>query len=223
MIDVLIPTYGRSARLADLVTNIFEASVHVDLVTVIAEADDKPTISAVEKLGNFVRLIINDRERTYAGAINCAVDHVVSPWLFTGADDLRFYAGWDVQALRLANLTDAQVVGTNDLWNASVLAGRHSTHSLVTLDYIRTVGATADAIPGKCLHEYHHNFVDPELVQVAMFRDVYAHCHTSIVEHLHPLAGKGETDATYELGRSQYDADADLFQQRMAAFMAGAA
>jgi hypothetical protein len=216
-IDVLIPSYGRAARLASVVENVRGASAHVDTVTIIAEADDKATIAAVKALGPTARLILNDRERTYAGAINCAVDQVAAEWLFTGSDDLRFFAGWDVQALRLARLTGAKVVGTNDLWNASVLAGQHSTHSLVELAYIRTMGATADAIPGKCLHEYHHNFVDPELVQVAMHRDVYAHCHTALVEHMHPLAGKGDMDATYEHGASRYQEDAALFAERMAA------
>jgi glycosyltransferase involved in cell wall biosynthesis len=218
-IDVVIPTYGRAHKLAALVDNIKQASTLVWNITIVYEDDDKPTAGAVAALrDDMVRGIINTKGRTYADCVNLAAEVCDAEWLFTGADDLRFYAGWDVQALRLASLTEAKVIGTNDLWNASVLAGQHSTHSLVAVDYIDNLGATADAIPGKVLHEYHHNFVDPELVQVAAIRGVYAHCHTSLVEHLHPLAGKAEMDATYEHGTSQYQADAALFQERMATF-----
>lgn len=214
-IDVVIPTYGRADRLQRVAENVIEATERLQWLVFVVEADDQASIDAIDKLPDLrIRTVVNDRERTYAGAINAAVDTISSEWLFTGADDLRFEPGWDIIALTHARHTGAKVVGTNDEWNQAVLAGIHSTHTLVALDYINELGATGDGIPGKVLHEYDHNFVDNELVQVAMSRGVYAHCHTAVVEHLHPLAEKGEWDATYEAGMKEWDADEALFRER---------
>lgn len=214
MIDVLVPTYGRPDKLELLARNILEASRKVDLVTFVVEADDPASIAAVGAIGPGVRYIINTGPRSYAGAINTAAAHVDSPWLFTGADDLRYYWGWDTAALRLARICDAMVVGTNDLGHPAVLAGQHSTHSLVSMEYVKQ-GATADRCPGKVLHDYDHNWVDTELVHVARHRGVYAHCHTSLVEHLHPAWGKADSDATYTAGAANYDTDQAEFERRM--------
>jgi hypothetical protein len=47
------------------------------------------------------------------------------------------------------------------------MAGRHSTHSLVTRDYVERFGTIDEA--GVVLHEgYPHEFVDDEFVQTAM-------------------------------------------------------
>lgn len=211
---VVVPTFGRSNRLVAVFRNIVDRSSPSVRALFVIEADDPDSLQVCNQFG--LPYLINTGHRSYAGAVNCAAAELDCDWLFTGADDLDFRAGWDVNALRLADLTGAKVIGTNDLHHSHVLAGQHSTHSLVAADYIAE-GATADAIPGKVLHEYHHNYVDTELVQVAMRRGVYAHCHTSVVEHLHPFWGLAEMDATYEHGQSQYGEDGVLFEQRMSA------
>lgn len=214
-IDIVIPTYGRADRLARVAVNAIEATPNIGRLLFVVEDDDDATIDALNALPDLrIQVIRNEGPRTYAGAVNTAAKYVTGNWLFTGADDLSFKPGWDEAALTLAMRTGAKVVGTNDMWNQAVLAGHHSTHSLVAMDYITGKGATADAVPGKVLHDYHHNFVDPELVQVAMSRGVYAHCHTAVVEHLHPLAGKAPTDDTYDRGSENWDADEALFVAR---------
>ena len=217
-IDVIVPTFGRADRLAGVAANIAAATANLARITFVVEADDVASIEAVEALASpTVRLAVNRKERSYAGAVNTAFEACDSAWLFTGADDLRFHPGWDVEALALAASTSAKVVGTNDLWNRAVLAGEHSTHSLVAADYVRDVGATFDVAPGRVLYPYHHNYVDTELVAAARRRGVYAHCHAARVEHLHPFAGKAEMDATYEHGLSRSDDDRAVFLERMGA------
>jgi hypothetical protein len=216
LIDVVIPTFGRAARLADVAFNVIENTANLASVTFVLEADDAESIAAVSAIpSGIVRCLFNTGPRSYAGAINTAANELSAPWFFTGADDLRFHRGWDESALRLASATGAQVVGTNDLGHPAVLAGIHSTHSLIHRLYIEA-GCTAERIPGKVLHEYDHNYVDTELVAVATKRNLYAHCHAAKVEHMHPVWGKGQNDATYEAGSAHFDEDKAEFERRMA-------
>jgi hypothetical protein len=217
LVDVVIPTYGRPDRLEAVAANVIANTANLAALTFVVEEDDQPTLDAIYEITSTkVRCLLNDGPRTYAGAINTAAKNLVGAWLFTGADDIHFHPAWDEKAIRLANITGASVVGTNDLGHPAVLRGDHSTHSLVAADYI-AAGATADGEPGKVLHDYDHNFVDNELVEVARRRGAYIHCHAAKVEHLHPVWGKGEADDTYINGNANYDADAATFQQRMAA------
>lgn len=220
-IDVVIPTVGRPDRLADLAFNVIDRTPNLASLTFVVEEDDEPSIMAIMAIPSpKVQWFVNEGPRTYAGAINTAAARCKADWLFTGADDLAFHANWDTAALRLAAATRAKVIGTNDLGNGAVLAGHHSTHSLVSMDYVRAGLCTVDGIPGKVLHDYDHNYVDTELVAVAKARGVYVHCHAAKVEHLHPFWGKGESDATYEAGMAHFDDDKAEFERRMAAFAA---
>jgi hypothetical protein len=218
LINIVIPTYGRADRLAAVAQDAIDGTINLARVTFVVEAEDTASVDAIQAIADDrVRCLLNTGPRTYAGAINTAVPVLNAPWLFTGADDLHFTPRWDVAALKLARTSGAAVVGTNDLGHPAVLRGDHSTHSLVSTDYIRTRGATADGEPGKVLHDYHHNFVDNELVTVARRRGLYVHCHAAKVEHLHPVWGKGEPDDTYVNGNANYDADQAVFRERMAA------
>lgn len=218
VIDVVIPTYGRADRLGEVAFNVLSTTPNLAALSFVVEADDAESVAAVAAIPSpKVRCIINDGDRTYAGAINCAARQVSAPWLFTGADDLRFHPGWDESALRLGAVAHAAVIGTNDLGHPAVLAGHHSTHSLVSMEYVRAVGATVDGIPGKVLHDYHHNYVDTELVAVAQRRGAYVHCHAAKVEHLHPAWGKADGDDTYTAGVERFDEDRAIYEQRMAA------
>jgi hypothetical protein len=68
-------------------------------------------------------------------------------------------------------------------------------------------------------HEgYRHWFVDDEIVTAAKQRGVWAMSLASKVEHLHPLFGKAENDATYELGQSAAKEDHKLFRGRLKAY-----
>jgi len=148
----------------------------------------------------------------YARKINYGLTVTEEPWLFQAGDDLAFSDGWDRLTLQAAD-PGFRVVGTNDLGNPRVGQGRHSTHSLVSREYVETFGGSDE--PGKMLHEgYRHNFVDDELVFVAMKRRTFVFAARAIVEHLHPHWGKGATDETYERGLAGFRADAILNRAR---------
>lgn len=136
-------------------------------------------------------------------------------WVFTGADDLTFHDGWLDAAWRVHTMNGCRVVGTNDLWNPMVRSGRHSTHTLVKLDYVMEQGASWDG-PGVLLHEgYDHQCVDNELVAAAQMRGEFAFAKHSIVEHLHPFAKKAEMDSTYEKALAKGRQDIQLFRVRL--------
>lgn len=123
------------------------------------------------------------------------------PWVFLGAIDLCFCAGW-YDVARAHARDGIEVVGTNDLCNArtarppSGQQAAHSTHSLVSRRYIEEQGTIDE--PGKVCHEgYPHEYVDDEFVRTARYRGVYAHAINAHVEHLHPMCGKAESDPLY--------------------------
>jgi hypothetical protein len=135
------------------------------------------------------------------------------PYVFLGADDYLFYPGW------LGPLLDAQheleavdsiggVTTPDDLHNPA------PTCFLIARTYIETLGGCVDAV-GVAIHPgYQHCFCDNELVETAHSRGKWRSVPESVVEHLHPVAGKGERDATYAKGESSWAQDEALFFSR---------
>jgi hypothetical protein len=145
---------------------------------------------------------------------NAVLDDL-SDWYLLGADDLRFHKGWDnhPSLITLMKNPAVGVIGTNDLGNPAVIAGRHSTHPLIRRSYVeeRGIMEAADIVVPEC---YHHNFPDTEIVSIAKTRKAYAHCFDSVVEHLHPAWNKAEKDDVYKLGDKHYAVDHALYQAR---------
>lgn len=212
MIDILIPSIGRPDRLADLVDNIHATTRHPHRVAIITEGFDTATQSAVD--GIDATLIINERTENYAGAVNTAYDLTDGEWLFCGADDLAFHDGWD-EACLVHDDDWFQVFGTNDLLNPYVMAGMHSTHSLVSRTYLNDVGGVVDLGPGSFLPEcYDHNFTDTEFIGTAKMRARFRPCLDSIVEHLHVSTGKVAVDSTHERSVRAFCEDDALYETR---------
>ncbi len=213
MIDLLIPVLGRPGNAQPLVDSIHAATMIPHTILFICSRDDHAQIEACRQTGAVVVLSDDDR---YAPKINLGAtfphSNTESLWLFLGADDLKFHPGWDTAAFNDPNIFASRVIGTNDLGNPTVMAGKHATHSLVHRTYIEQ--GTIDE-PGKLLHEgYQHNFVDNEFIATAKWRGEWAFAFGSHVEHLHPFWRKSEDDRTYQLGRRTYHADSRLWRQR---------
>lgn len=214
-IAILIPVLGRPANTAPLVTSIERATTVAHRLVFLCSPDDHRQIQAARTTGADVIVMDDGPGRgDYARKMNRGYRETAEPLVFLAADDVRFRAGWD-EALLAACEYDVGVIGTDDLGNAKVRAGQHSTHSLVRRCYVEAMGATGDREPGLMLHEgYWHNWVDNELVEVAQACGCYMHEHAAVVEHLHPFWRKGEDDGTYERGRSHYPDDRRLYVQR---------
>lgn len=205
---VLIPVLNRPQNARPVFESI-QATVPDAHVLFICDPGDIKQQDAIAALD--ARMI--SPGGSYAHKINAGFDATTEPWVFTGADDLRFHPEWFERALRWAG-PDTGVIGTNDLCNSRVMCGEHSTHSLVRRTYIDRESGVVDN-PGRVMHEgYQHEFCDDELVQTAMARGRYVHAFDAIVEHLHPLVGKAPDDATYQRGRVHSRQSRRLFYTR---------
>jgi glycosyltransferase involved in cell wall biosynthesis len=208
---VLIPVLQRPHRAEPVARSIRETSDARPLF--ICSPQDKPEHAAVAATGaDSLRLPVHNGPGDYARKINYGYENSNEPFLFLAADDLQFHPGWLEAAKRHLSGT-VQVVGTNDLGNARVIAGNHSTHTFVTRDYCDRYG-TIDQ-PGRVLcEEYPHEFVDDEFISTAKARGVYAHAHDSHVEHLHPNWNKAPTDALYRQEPVRIRMGRDIFIRR---------
>jgi glycosyltransferase involved in cell wall biosynthesis len=216
VISVLIPVLGRPQNAQAVCDSIHEATSFDHEIIFVVSRSDEEELEAVCATGED-HLIVSwpPGPGDFARKTNVGFAEAAMEWVFLGADDLRFHPGWDEEALSLADETGAKVIGTQDLCNPLVKRGRHSTHSLVHAAYIAEFGGTFDEQPGVVYAEcYDHQSVDNELLVVAQDRGVWAFADDAIVEHMHPLARKANTDATYRKGMALGREDNRLFMQR---------
>lgn len=210
-VAVIVPVLRRPQNADPFMTSL-RASTGLTRVYVVADAMDVETKDAWREAG--ADEVITGSAGTFAAKVNTGYAFSKEPWLFIVGDDVMFRPGWLDHAQHVARTQRASVVGTNDLANPRVMSGQHATHLLIARSYVDQQGASWDG-PGSVCHEgYRHWFVDDEIVTTARQRGVWAMALGSIVEHMHPLFGKGDNDEVYELGRSSAKADGELFRQR---------
>lgn len=211
---IAVPVLDRPERAAMVAESAAEATTVPYRLLFLCSPHDEAEQAACGLTGASVLVVPwESGPHDYAKKINHAVTVSDEPWILMGADDLCFCPGWAENALHCATRTGAKVVGTQDWGNSRVIAGDHSTHPLVSRDYI--IGQGTIDVPGVMLHEgYDHNFCDDELVATAKHRGVWAFCHDAEIPHLHPDWGKGIKDATYRKGRASFNADAVLYRSR---------
>mgnify|MGYP003460380992 FL=1 len=218
VIDILVPMLRRAEQVETLARNIAAFTEPPYTLLWICSPDDGAVIDACQQWGDTHVVNWQPGPGDYARKINAGYRLTSSPWIFTGASDLKFHDRWVENALAQAN--GYAVVGTNDMHNPVVKRGDHSTHTLIRRAYIDGPGASFDG-PGIVYSEaYDHQYVDTELVWLAKRRDVWAHAADSLVEHLHPFwNGRRGMDATYEKGLARGRDDARLFEQRKSVYL----
>lgn len=212
-IAILVPVLGRPGNVRPLLESIAEGTETPHRVLFLAQAGDKSEIRALKAVG--ADYVVRDfpMHGNFAHKINYGVTMTDEPWVFAGADDLRFHMNWDVIALSVASASRKSFIGTNDMGNRLVMRGLHSTHSLVARSYIEEYGTIDE--PGKLYCElYDHNWTDNEAVETAKARHQWIFARRSLVEHLHPIWEKGPTDATYERGMAEFVQDRTLLARR---------
>jgi hypothetical protein len=186
------------------------------LVFICSPGDDEQIAACKQTEADVLVASWEPGHADFSKKINAAFAHTEEPWVFQGADDIRFSDGWDTEAIRVGNARNAGWVGTNDLGNPDVKRGNHSTHSLIRRAYIEEFGSGTFDNTGLVFSEaYDHQWADNDAVQTAMHRGRWAFAKRSIVEHTHPHWGKATMDATYEKATRATDADRRLYQQRM--------
>lgn len=208
-VAIVIPMLGRPHTVAPLVESIL-ATTPDPHIMFGCSTGDLDVIRAVDGFDWFE--VPGPFVGDYARKINIGFTMSDDPLLFTGACDIKFHPGWFEAATAKLDGT-VGVVGTNDLGSKRVMVGDHSTHSLVTRDYVERFGTIDE--PGVVLHEgYHHEFVDDEFVQTAMHRGMWAFAEDSHVEHLHPAWGKAPMDRTYRMQRRRMQQGRRIYATR---------
>ena len=214
MIAILVPVLDRPKNAKPLVDSIRENTSVPHRILFLCTPLDIAEIEFARMTGADVHIVDWDAgPGDWAKKINEGYRLTDEPFVLLGADDLRFHPGWDTFALKIAEESGAGVIGTNDLGNATVMRGQHSTHPLVRRSYADEYGTIDE--PGKILHEgYSHQWVDTELCQTAMARNQWAFAKDSHVEHLHPFWKKSEMDTTYRKAQSTSHKDHAHFNSR---------
>lgn len=208
---IIVPMLGRAHRVAPLVESIRTATPAARIVFCTTPGDNQ-VVNAIDALGLERLTVTRYPVGDFARKVNAGYRHTTEPYLFTGADDLRFHTGWYAAAKAKLG-PGVGVVGTNDLGSPRVMAGEHATHFLVTRAYADQHG-TIDG-PGAVLAEcYPHEYVDDEMVHTARFRGAWAFAGDAHVEHLHPDWGKAPTDSLYQQQRHRMRQGARLYRLR---------
>lgn len=211
-VAILVPVLGRPDRALPLAQSVAQATDIPYRLLFLCSPEDGAQIDACQEAGDTLVVDWEAGPGDYARKINAGYHATTEPWIFTAADDLTFHAGWIAEALFVG--IEKPVVGTNDMWNPLVKAGKHSTHTLIERRYVDEQGASWDG-PGVVFHEgYDHQWVDTELVAVAHDRGVWGFAPRSFVEHLHPMAHKSQMDDTYRKGLAKGREDGHLFRER---------
>lgn len=220
---VVVPVLGRPQHAEPFMRSLL-ASTGLATVYAVCERSEPEVAAAWRHAG--AEVLWDDDEQvdgegarahTFAEKANLAYRQTVEKFLFTCGSDVTFHPGWLSHAQHVADVLEASVVGVNDLGNQRTLAGEHAAHLLIRRSYVDEVGASWDG-PKVVAHEgYTHNFVDDEIVHAAKQRGVWQMALGAVVEHHHPVFGKGEVDDVYRLGESSWEADRDLFRQRLEA------
>jgi glycosyltransferase involved in cell wall biosynthesis len=208
---IIVPMLGRPHHVRPLLESIY--STTPDPRVLFAVSPDDHAVHAEIDRAQVERITVQYNPiGDYARKINTGYRHTREPLLFLGASDLTFHPGWYEAAVAHLDGT-AGVVGTNDLGSPRVIKGEHSTHSLVTREYVNQYG-TIDQ-PDRVLCEmYWHEYVDDEFVETAKHRGAFTAATDSIVEHLHPNWGKGENDPLYAAQRSRMARGVRIYRRR---------
>lgn len=211
-VAVIVPVLRRPHQVERLLRNFDESGHDGEAVMYfVADHDDQLELAELERVG--ANVIVNESARsTFPVKCNLGYRETDEPWLLFIGDDVAFHHGW-LQAA-FADDDGRAFVSTNDLWNNHVLAGTHATHPLIQRDWLDEHGASWDG-PGTVCHDgYGHWFVDNEWSSVARRANQFRFAEGCVIEHLHPLAEKAESDEIYELGQRISLLDGKLFRAR---------
>jgi hypothetical protein len=151
--------------------------------------------------------VMSDNGDTWGHRLNALFNLTTEPYIFTGADDVRFHPGWLYEAMLPMKSVDG-VVAVCDGLNPK------GTLSLVSRNYINQESGCVD-VPGVIIYPgYHHFFSETELFCTAESRGRFAYAANSMVEHYHHVNNKAPFDAVYALGGSKGLEDEYLYNSR---------
>lgn len=210
LVAVLVPVMRRPRAAGPFMASLRASESPSAAVYAITDPEDYETRQAWRNAGATV--LIGDRGCTFAQKVNYGYEATSEPWLLLVGDDVRFHPGWLDAAIQAAG-ERFNVVATNDMARDDL--DKLATHPLIRRSYVKDQGASFDG-PGMVAHEgYRHWYVDREWSFLAHERNTYTFAPDAMIEHLHPIFGKGESDDVYVLGQAAAQSDARVHRARL--------
>lgn len=212
-IAIIVPVMRRPQNVQPMMSSLVESGC-ADMCEMyfVADADDEVELAELDRLG--ANVIVNRAElQTFAVKCNLGYRETDEPWMLLVGDDVQFHADWVDHAF--ADDDGSSLISTNDLYNRNVMRGMHATHPLIRRRWADRRGASWDGAGTVCHNGYRHWYVDNEWTAVAQMNGQFRYAPAAVIEHLHPLAGKAESDDVYELGQSHAVVDRALYLERL--------
>lgn len=187
---VIVPTRGRPGNVRRLIAGLAETGTSVaDFLFVVD--DDDPETPEYLRLADVTeghRFAVIHRMRL-GGTLNFISAQHTSEYGaigFMGDDHLPRTRGWDKEVLDALNQPGPRVVYGNDLLQGETLP----TAVFMSSRIIRALGYMC---PKGQLHLYHDNF----WLELGRSLGGLVYLHDTVIEHIHPAAGKAEMDNGY--------------------------
>jgi len=184
----LVPTRGRPANAARLAAAVSELSRAKTLLVLGVDADD-PELEAYQRIDAVVEITDPTDTPGMVGALNQLADRYDTQAAclgFLGDDHLPRTVGWDALLCEAIDVMGGGVAYGNDLVHGPGLA----TAAVMDARIPRSLGFMA---PPNLWHLY----VDNVWMDWGRGIGKLGYRGDVIIEHLHPLVGKAETDERY--------------------------
>ena len=185
---VIVPSRGRPQNIKDLIYAMNQTKTTADLWVVCD--DDDPELAGYQALGIENLLIFNRTQKGMARPLNLAVrsilqSHKYSHFAFLGDDHRPRTMYWDLDFTNVLDQGLGMVYG-NDLFQGENLPTAIGMHGTI----VRELNGM---VPEGLFHLYLDNFWK----QIGLDIGALTYLPETIIEHMHPLAGKGQIDQGY--------------------------
>lgn len=210
---IIVPSRGRPESIAELVKSLEETKTSSQLFVVVDE--DDPKLEEYENLATELdfNYMITEREgKGMAKPLNKAANFLCGQgwydhFCFLGDDHRPRTIDWDMELINKLDEMGTGVVYGNDLFQGEALP----TAVAMSGDIVKALGGM---VPPGMIHLYLDNF----WLQLGRDLGAIAYLPEVVIEHLHPVAGKGEWDDQYREVNAEevYSADAQAFRDYMA-------
>lgn len=201
---MIVPSRGRPHNVAEVIEEFAKTKSKINTQLIIGIDEDDPELTGYEAImddvPNFVMFHKNPRLRL-GGTLNLLANRY-APYYdligFMGDDHRTRTYGWDTRFSDTATADGTAVMYGNDLIQGSALP----TAVVMTADIIKTLGYM---VPPTLTHLFLDNYwltLGRRLSRLRYLDDV-------IIEHMHPIAGKGAWDDRYADVNSQAQWSAD--------------
>jgi hypothetical protein len=201
---VITPSRGRPQNIKDLIYSFNQTKTTADLWVVCD--DDDPELAGYQALGIENLLIFDRTQKGMARPLNLAVrsilqSHKYSHFAFLGDDHRPRTMYWDLDFTNVLDQGLGMVYG-NDLFQGENLPTAIGMHGTI----VRELNGM---VPEGLFHLYLDNFWK----QIGLDIGALTYLPETIIEHMHPLAGKAQVDQGYvDVNAPEiYDADKIVF------------